>query len=180
MRGETRSAARTARGRAREGEGGATIVEFAIILPLLLLFLFGIVEFARLMSSFAGVWTAAREGARYATTVGDSTVTPGTPRYLDCAGIRQAAQAKVVMISVPDSSITIVYRNASGTIIADCNTADATYPDPPVAPIDSGATVSVTVSRSFTAIVPILKTFLNGIPLHSTQTRSIFKGIVGG
>jgi Flp pilus assembly protein TadG len=63
--------------RGRRGERGATLVEFAVVAPILFLMLFGVVEFARLVVGFTGVWTAAREGARYAIGVEDE-------RYVDC------------------------------------------------------------------------------------------------
>jgi Flp pilus assembly protein TadG len=162
-------------------ERGATLVEFALLAPLLFLLLFGIIEGARLIGGFTGIWTAAREGARYATTLDDSTVTPGTPRYLDCAGIRATAKAKVGgLVSISDSQIGINYFDAVGTQVADCNTADSTYPDPPSASVGGGSTVHVTVEGSFQAVVPLLSSFLNNISLDSTQSRSIFMGVIGG
>jgi Flp pilus assembly protein TadG len=44
---------------------GAAAVEFALILPLLLLLVFGIVEFGLLLNKQVSVSNAAREGARY-------------------------------------------------------------------------------------------------------------------
>lgn len=43
---------------------GAAVVELAIVLPLVLLFLFGIIEFGLLMYNKAMITNAAREGAR--------------------------------------------------------------------------------------------------------------------
>jgi Flp pilus assembly protein TadG len=45
-------------------EKGAAVVEFAVILPLLLVILFGIIEFGFLMYNQAMITNAAREGAR--------------------------------------------------------------------------------------------------------------------
>lgn len=161
-------------------EEGATLVEYAVVAPFLFLLLFGIVEFALLTSSFTGVWTSAREGARYATTVGDSTVTPGTPRYLDCAGIRNTAQGLVSFGEPTDGQITIGYYNPSGTQIADCDDADPTYPSPTADIIVSGTTVDVTITKDYEAVVPLLGQFIDGVTLDSTQSRSIHRGVVGG
>ena len=49
-------------------ERGAAIVEFAIIVPLLLILVLGIVDFGRLMAVSGGLAAAVREGARYAAT----------------------------------------------------------------------------------------------------------------
>lgn len=47
-------------------EKGAVAVEMAIVLPLLLLILLGIIEFGRVMNVQVSLTQAAREGARYA------------------------------------------------------------------------------------------------------------------
>jgi Flp pilus assembly protein TadG len=52
--------------RARPGEKGAAAVEFAIILPLLLLIIAGIVDFGRAFFTQVVLTNAAREGARAA------------------------------------------------------------------------------------------------------------------
>jgi Flp pilus assembly protein TadG len=54
----------------RIGERGATLPESAIVLTLLLALMFGIVDFARAMYTYAFVATAAREGARWAIVRG--------------------------------------------------------------------------------------------------------------
>jgi len=47
---------------------GQAITEFALILPILLLLIFGIIEFARLFQAYLVVDNAARFGVRYAVT----------------------------------------------------------------------------------------------------------------
>ncbi|GIH08926.1 hypothetical protein Rhe02_69930 [Rhizocola hellebori] len=46
---------------------GAAAVEMALLLPLLLMLIFGIIEFGLLLTAQIGVTEAAREGARAAT-----------------------------------------------------------------------------------------------------------------
>jgi len=53
---------------AREREKGAALVEFALSLPLLLVVIAGIVDFAFLFQRYEVVTNAAREGARIGTT----------------------------------------------------------------------------------------------------------------
>ncbi len=50
----------------RSREAGATLIEFAIVLPLLVLLLFGIIEAGWAFSQSVEVRNAAREGARLA------------------------------------------------------------------------------------------------------------------
>lgn len=47
---------------------GAAMVEFALVLPLLLVLVFGIMEFGAILYNQAVITNASREGARYAAT----------------------------------------------------------------------------------------------------------------
>ncbi len=61
--------------RGAAGERGQTVVEFALILPVLVLVLFGIAEFGRALSAYLTIQNAAREGARLAITgAGDADI----------------------------------------------------------------------------------------------------------
>jgi hypothetical protein len=60
---------------------GVSVLEFAIILPLLLVILFGIIEFGFLMYNQQVITNAAREGARYGVVFKDPAVT--VPEILD-------------------------------------------------------------------------------------------------
>ena len=142
------------------GERGATLVEFAVVAPLLFLLLFGVIEFSRAISAYTTVWTGAREGARYATTSGESDINGGVPRNRDCDGIFDAVQAKAVTSSIAASDTNILWINPSGNVIADCDGADATYPDPSVlssgtwdVDIPNGSIISVEVEGTFYAPV---------------------------
>jgi len=63
------------------GEKGQDLVEYALIFPLLFLFLLGIMEFGLVIFSYDSVANAAREGARY-----------GIIHPSDTAGIEAAAR----------------------------------------------------------------------------------------
>jgi Flp pilus assembly protein TadG len=54
------------RGRELKGERGAAVVEFAIVLPLLVMFLLGIVQFSLMWNRQQALHAAAREGGRVA------------------------------------------------------------------------------------------------------------------
>lgn len=49
-----------------QSERGATLVEFGIVVPLLVLFLFGIIEFGFVYNDYLSLRSAAREGGRLA------------------------------------------------------------------------------------------------------------------
>lgn len=54
-------------------EEGQSLVEFALVLPVLLLLLMGIVDFGRVLSSYLVVSQTARDGVRYASVGGTNT-----------------------------------------------------------------------------------------------------------
>ena len=65
--------------RGRKAERGANLVEFALVAPLLLILLLGIIEFGVIFAHYNEVRHSAREGARYAAVSnpdynGDSTI----------------------------------------------------------------------------------------------------------
>lgn len=165
----------TGRGR---NDRGANLVEFAFVAPLLFLLLFGVIEFARLAYGYSTIWNGAREGARYATTVGVEDAND-TPNFLDCAGIKAAAISKVAGVQLNSGDIDVTYLDASGSPVANCDT-NPPFPKPGGANIDSGFTIEVEASGTFDAAVPLLSAFLDGLDMSSRQTRSVHTGVVGG
>jgi Flp pilus assembly protein TadG len=87
-------------------EHGAVAVEFAILLPLLLMLVLGTIEFGRAYNAQITLTNAAREGVRVMAIAKDQT------------GARTAAKnaAAAVSSAIPDSDITV-----STTI---CSTGD--------------------------------------------------------
>ena len=67
-------------GRHKSGERGANLVEFAILAPLLIMLLFGIVEFSWIFAQNLDVRHGAREGARMAAVNFPAGVNNGDPR----------------------------------------------------------------------------------------------------
>jgi Flp pilus assembly protein TadG len=58
----------------RENERGQAIVEFAIVLPLLLILLFGVIDFGRALQTYITINNASREGARLGSINPDADV----------------------------------------------------------------------------------------------------------
>ena len=72
--------------RFRRDQAGANAVEFALVLPVLVILLFGIMYGASLFNTQQTVTQAAREGARYGATLplsehGDGSFPPGDGWY---------------------------------------------------------------------------------------------------
>jgi Flp pilus assembly protein TadG len=143
---------RVARVRADEG---ASAVEFALVLTLLMLLLTGVIQFGYTFSQYLQVEHAAREGARWAAlrTTAGTVATADTTRY----HIHEAAP----ILDLQDGQIAIsVNGSARETAVA----ADSGYP------------VAVTVTYSSPVIMPFLGTIIGGgdsIPLSSTAEMRV-------
>jgi Flp pilus assembly protein TadG len=140
------------------------LVEFALVLPILLMLIFGIIEFGRLLFTYSAIATASREAARYGATAGDTG--GGTLRYQDCVGIRAAAKRMGALVGMNDSNINIEYDDGTTTVAANC---------PPSVEISRADRIIVTVSLNFQSITPFFT--LPAIPISSTTSRTILKDI---
>jgi Flp pilus assembly protein TadG len=102
-------------------EKGAQLVEFALVLPLLLLVILGIAEFGFMFQRYEVITNAAREGARIAVLPGYTTadVRQRVNDYLDAgrvptAGRTPAAVTDVSVVlpggtTVPTRKVTVTY-----------------------------------------------------------------------
>ncbi len=151
-------------GKNRWYDRGQGMVEFAIVFPLLLLLLFGIFEFGRIMFAYSAAVSASREAARYGAAILDTG--GGIPQYEDCAGIREAAKRIGQFTGISDSDITIKYSNSSGVYSTSC---------PPGQEVQGADTISVTVSTSVTPITPLGN--FSAIPIQSSSSRTILKSV---
>ena len=94
----------------RWGERGQALAEFALILPLMLLFIAGIVELGRAWNIKQVVTDAAREGARNAVLQNESTwpsVRAQIEERLDFANVEGASITHAGNWHVPGDSMTV-------------------------------------------------------------------------
>ena len=91
--------------RGRHSERGAELIEFALILPLLIFVILGLVDFGFMFQRFEVVTNAAREGARIAVLPGYATadVTARVTSYLTSGGV--AATTSNTTVSVTNVAI---------------------------------------------------------------------------
>jgi hypothetical protein len=146
--------------------GGQGLLEFGLILPLLLILMFGVIEAGRLIATYVGVVSASREAARYGAGVGLTSSTSDLPPYLDCTEIDAAALRLNALANI--GSITISYDNLlDGGSYAGC--------PPPMSQITLGTRIIVSTAATYQ---PIANFF--GIPpiqVTSQTSRTIMKGI---
>jgi Flp pilus assembly protein TadG len=163
----TKVPAVTARKRGRRNERGAVAVEFALAVSILLLIVFGVVEFARLIHTHDTVRSASREAARYGSATG---LAGGVPRYAYCSGIRNAAKRVARMPTLQDADIDVSYESSDGTPIATCPVGGTLNP----ALVADRTRIVVTVSARFDPVAPIVSELIDGADVSSTTRRSIW------
>lgn len=167
---------------------GQGMVEFALILPLLLVFLIGTIEFGRMLTIYSSVSSAAREAARWGSVVG--LTTSGTPYYLDCVGMGQAATRTAVLTSISSATITYEKPNTSSADFDTIGKCVGTAPqktDPITgeptgvalekSDMENGYRITVVVVSRFAPIMPLIP--IPATDLSFTTSRSVFPSIEG-
>jgi hypothetical protein len=148
---------------------GQTMVEFALILPVLLLTMYGVMELGRLLFIYVATTTASREAARYAS--GTELVNRNgifVERFRDCAGIRQAAQRVGVLAGIDE--ILIQYDSGPGTTLSANCTGDI-WPDQR----SLNDRVVVSVRGNYNTIVPMVP--LEDRVIRSATARTIIRNV---
>lgn len=165
------------------------MLEFALVLSILLMVVYGLLEVGRLLFIFASVNTASRQAVRYGSAIGlvdtDGNSTLDTPHYQDCAGITNAANRVAFITDFTNVNITYdrgVDTNSNPIPITQPLTIN---PDPVAAstntctlvaalsqdPIQNGDRISVYVSAFFAPVIPFIP--LDPIQIDSTASRTI-------
>jgi len=144
------------------------MVEFALVLPILLLVVYGLLEAGRLLFIYASVTTASRQAVRYASATGEND--SGTPRFMDCSGITAAANSVAFIVNFDTINITydrpdpnnpgnlksIKGMNTDPTVANECPTL-ASMPGAATGQvIQNGDRVKVYVDAQYTPIVPLV------------------------
>lgn len=119
-RRKTKAQMQAGRGRApttrlgRMRRRGSTIVQVALILPVSLLLLFGILEYCRYVMLLQVVTNAAREGCRYAVMHTDPVVLNGTTYGNSTANVTTVITNMMGGVTLANQSIQIYSSDASG------------------------------------------------------------------
>ena len=105
-RARARQTLRCARPRAHRGQ---SLVEFALIVPLFLLILFGVVEYALINASVGAFNFAAKEAARYEAIIGNATPPAGSAT-IDQYVVNQVILPQVAGVVMAQAKAVVVYR----------------------------------------------------------------------
>jgi Flp pilus assembly protein TadG len=92
------------RGSSRSSQGGQTLVEFALVISILFLIVFGIFEFSRLFFAYGTMSHGVREAARYAV------IHPGPEHEAD---IIDEALSRIFLIG-GIANVTVSYPDSVG------------------------------------------------------------------
>lgn len=134
------------RGRRRRAQRGVAAVEFALVLPLLLLLLFGIVEMGFLLYDKAVITNASRAAVRQAVAFGEDST--GAAQYMSVASATSVATSgfsSMLISPVPASAatVTVTMCTSAGSGCSAANSSGCTA---------SGQVLTVAVSYPFTGL----------------------------
>jgi Flp pilus assembly protein TadG len=158
-------------------ERGQSLVEFALVFPVFMVLLFGIIDGSRLVFMNSTLSQAAREGARQASVeaswLGSSegscntTAGPVCPATLDVLKSHVLSAVNRMTTLGPVSSSN-VFLSCDATTAPSGNWTSQTCSDR-----TSGGYVSVRVASSFVPITPIVGQILGTITLSGSATMTI-------
>ena len=114
----TRRAVILSGSRSPQNEHGQDLVEFALIAPIVILLILGILQFGIIMMQYNTVANAAREGARYAI-VNRATMGSGNCGSPGAAG-SVLAQTCNWTVGLEASKVTVVTQACSGATALGC------------------------------------------------------------
>lgn len=147
----------------RRSERGQSVVEFALILPIMLILLLAIFDLARIYTTMMSVESAAREAADYGTTFGAGKWQDGAPKDSTVAEMQRRsciASSNLSDYEDPDNDPTSGCTNPSfdycltPSVGGSCEAFDPLYGcenplrEPP-------CSVTVTLSYDFSLLAPI-------------------------
>ena len=136
--------------RSRSGERGAALVEFALVAPLLLVVIAGIVDFGFLFQRYEVVTNAAREGARLGSLPG--YVTCGNP--VSAPGVDQRVRDYVQQgLSLTAGALTAAMP--SNAVVVTCPTVAISLPGGGTANVTT-VRVQVTYTHNFIMLGPVI------------------------
>jgi len=136
-----------------QAERAATLIEFALIFPLLVMLISGMVTAGTAYNQKLQLTHAAREGARFAATVSPTQTFANGDTWANnirdlvierAAGNLSAGQVCVALV---EGSPGTVYASSSSYSTAGAGTPCVAGQDYPIAGTDDGLRVQVTVTR---------------------------------
>jgi Flp pilus assembly protein TadG len=157
--------------RHRRRQDGQSLVEFALVFPIIALLVFGFVDVGRAVFTYNTVTNAAREAARVAAV---NQLDPASPGPWNCLKnrpvesivspswtFRGCAIAAGASIGVGSGDVTFAYASPPSTTL-ECTTVR-----------NVGCLVTITVVADFIPITPIAGSIIGPITMSATSEMPI-------
>ena len=142
---------------------GQALVEFALVLPLVMLLIFGAVDFGRAIYAYNSMAEAARQASRTSIVNQDPTT------------IKNVAVAAAPASGLTAANVCISIRTST-TALLDCTNANkntdlcgGTNPATP----DIGCLVFITAKTTYNPITPVISSIVGNLQLTSTSVGAI-------
>jgi Flp pilus assembly protein TadG len=133
----------------RQRTRGQALVEFALVLPIFILVLFGILDFGRAIYAYNTISNASRQAVRV-----------GIVDQNDIAVENEAIQHGVALgLTATDVDVTFLQPGGSSSIC--------------VAPVAIACDVAVTVRYRYQAVTPIIGALVGVIDMSSTSREPV-------
>jgi len=135
------------------GDDGVGIIEFALVVPLLILLMVGLLDVARAMNAVVVLGSASEEGAHYAVLNPSATIPPGQSVP---PAIASAARARTMPLSASAIDVTAEYYDTAGATFRPWPTTGI----PTSSPAPAGVMVRVRVSYPWSAVSAVVGNLL--------------------
>jgi Flp pilus assembly protein TadG len=147
---------------------GAAAVEFALVVPVLILLIFGSIEFGLYVQSLTMTENAAREGVRLGSLVGSTGITAVQVK----AQVKAAALNAFGTVGITNQDAQVTCTKPDGVSSCDSTLGAAG---------SAGSTIKVTVTATFTGVTGMVQgTCTAWLPcVPSTLTASSYMRIEG-
>lgn len=149
-------------------ERGQSLMEFALVLPILLLVFMAIFDFGRLLFLYSQVMNGAREGARYGSVAG---VNLTDPQFRQCDNIRNAV-LQGFGLPIELDSIVIEYDDGVDLRAFTCDPLDP----PEATALEAGDRIRVTVTAEYEFMTPGMSQMFPDMTLSFTSARTLLLG----
>ncbi len=140
----------------RRGRGQA-LVEFALIVPLVLLLIFGIVDFGRAIFFYNAMSESSRQADR--TAIVNQTAT----------AVQNAAIAAAPAVPLVAANVTVCYKTPD-TLEKDCSNPAT---DDCSSALEIGCLAFVTTTTTYQPITPVIRSIVGPRQLSSTSVGPI-------
>lgn len=165
----------------RHGQHGQSLVEFALVMPIIFLLIVAVFDMGRAVFAYTTLANAARQGARVAavnqlypaesiTLCNESMpVEDPFPDGIPTWSARACTASAATSLGIHPGGVTVRYSTPSGSSLA-CPVG----PSPSTTtPFHVGCIASITVTYHWTAITPVIGNLMGDIAMSATSQMPV-------